>query len=80
MRDVTLSYTFPQTILSGTKFIRSLSTFVTVTDAVLITNYSGTDPESNANTPGLGGIGGFGIDYGNMGKPIGVNLGLRIKL
>jgi hypothetical protein len=80
LRDVTLAYTFPPKVLSRVGVIRGLSAFITVTDAVLFTNYSGTDPESNSNTPGLGGIGGYGIDYGNVGKPIGMNVGLRVKL
>ncbi len=80
LRDITIGYDFPKNTLLKVKFIQSLGIYVTATDAVLISNYSGLDPESNSNTPGTGGIGGFGIDYGNMGKPIGVNFGLRIKL
>nr|WP_121270228.1 SusC/RagA family TonB-linked outer membrane protein [Pedobacter schmidteae] len=80
LRDVTLSYDLPQSLVSRLKFAQGLGAFITVTDAVLLTNYSNGDPESNSNTPGVGGIGGFGIDYGNVGKPIGINLGFRIKL
>jgi hypothetical protein len=80
LRDITLGYDFPVKTITKTKVIQSLGVFITMTDAVLITNYSGLDPESNSNNPGVGGIGGFGIDYGNMGKPIGINFGLRLKL
>lgn len=80
LRDVTLNYDFSQSVLNRIKFVKSLGVFVTVTDAVMFTNYSGNDPESNLNSPGVGGIGGFGLDYGNVGKPIGVNLGLRVRL
>jgi ferric enterobactin receptor len=80
LRDVTLGYDFSPALVKRIGFIQSLGAFITVTDAVLFTNYSGGDPESNANTPGTGGIGGFGIDYGNTGKPIGVNIGVRVKL
>jgi len=80
LRDVTLNFTFPKSALSRLKFVESLGAFVTLTDLVLISNYSGMDPESNANTPALGGVGGYGIDNGNIGKPIGMNLGLRLKL
>jgi ferric enterobactin receptor len=80
LRDITLNYELPQSAIKRIRFIKSLGIFVTVTDAVLITNYSGIDPESNATNASAGGIGGFGIDYGNVGKPIGVNLGLRVRL
>jgi ferric enterobactin receptor len=80
LRDVTFNYDFPPKLLSRTGFIKNLGVFFTVTDAVLFTNYSGTDPESNATNASSGGIGGYGLDYGNVGKPIGFNLGLRVKL
>lgn len=80
LRDVTVAYDFPTKMLSRTNFIQNLSAFVTLTDVFLITNYSGTDPDANSNNPSLGGAGGYGIDYGNMGRPLGVNIGLRLKL
>lgn len=80
LRDITLSYEFPSALLKRLRFAQTMGAFVTITDSILITNYSSGDPESNSNTPGLGGIGGFGIDYGNVGKPIGVNFGVRFKL
>ncbi len=80
LRDITLSYDVPAKFLSKTRVISNLSAFVTLTDVFLITNYSGTDPEANSNNPSLGGAGGFGIDYGSMGRPLGVNIGFRLKL
>jgi ferric enterobactin receptor len=80
LRDATLGYDFPPSALAKTGFIKTLGVFFTVTDAILITNYTGLDPESNSLNAGSGGIGGYGIDYGNIGKPIGFNLGLRVKL
>ena len=80
LRDVTLSYDFPPSLMKKISFVQSMGAFMTITDSILITNYSSGDPESNSNTPGLGGIGGFGIDYGNVGKPIGVNFGVRFRL
>ncbi len=80
VRDITLQYTFPKTMLARTKFIKDLGVFVTATDVLLITNYSGIDPDSNGTTPATGGLGGYGIDIGNMGRPLGVNFGLRLKL
>ncbi len=80
LRDVTLAYDFPPSLVKRIGFIQSFGAFFTVTDSILITNYSGGDPESNSNSPGVGGIGGYGIDYGNVGKPIGFNVGFRVKL
>ncbi|WP_246001505.1 SusC/RagA family TonB-linked outer membrane protein [Mucilaginibacter gracilis] len=80
LRDVTLRYNFPQSTLARLGFVKSLGVFFTVTDAILITNYSGMDPESNATNASSGGIGGYGIDYGNVGKPISYNIGLSVKL
>jgi TonB-linked SusC/RagA family outer membrane protein len=80
LRDITLQYTFPRTALARQKIITDLSVFVTGTDVFLITNYTGTDPDSNGNTAGVGGFGGYGIDFGNVGRPRGINFGLRLKL
>jgi len=80
LRDITLSYVLPARLVSRVVPRGNLSGFVTVTDLVLITNYTGLDPESNSNNPSVGGIGGYGIDYGNIGRPIGFNIGLRLRL
>jgi ferric enterobactin receptor len=80
LRDVTLRYNFPQSTLSRIGFIKGLGVFFTATDLLLFTNYSGTDPESNGTNAASGGIGGYGIDYGNVGKPIAFNVGLNVKL
>ena len=80
VRDITLSYYFPQKSLTKVKWLKDLSLFVTATDVLLITNYSGMDPDSNGTNPSTGGLGGYGIDFGNMGRPLGVNFGMRVKL
>ena len=80
LRDITLGYDFPSSFTKRVKFIQSLGAFVTLTDVVLITNYSGMDPDSNLNNASVGGIGGYGIDFGNIGRPIGMNLGIRVRL
>ncbi|MFT4203427.1 MAG: SusC/RagA family TonB-linked outer membrane protein [Chitinophagaceae bacterium] len=79
LRDITLSFNLPQTVLAKSRYLKGLGLFVTLTDVVLLTNYSGIDPESNANNASLGGMGGYGIDYGNMGAPFGMNAGLKVK-
>lgn len=80
LRDITFRYKLPKHVTQFMGSKSGLEVFFTATDLVMFTNYTGLDPESNSNTPSLGGIGGYGIDYGNMGKPKGYNFGLTLKL
>lgn len=80
LRDVTLSYDLPSKVAARTGFLSSIGMYVTFTDLFLLTNYTGQDPDVNGNNPSTSGAGGYGIDYGSMGRPLGVNVGLRIKL
>jgi TonB-linked SusC/RagA family outer membrane protein len=72
LRDVTINYQVPERIL------RNGSVFLTATDLLLITNYSGLDPIVNGNTAAVGGSGAAGIDYGNFPIPRGINFGIRV--
>ncbi|MNL20653.1 hypothetical protein D3C87_1419110 [compost metagenome] len=80
LRDVTLSYRLPSTLMKRQNFIKNASVFVTGTDLFLITNYSGMDPVVNGNSAAVGGSGGVGIDYGNFPIPAGINFGVKIGL
>ncbi|MBE8713082.1 SusC/RagA family TonB-linked outer membrane protein [Sphingobacterium sp. KB22] len=80
LRDISLRYQLPKSVMRRLGEKTSMSVFMTVTDLLMFTNYTGLDPESNINTPGVGGIGGYGIDFGNMGKPRGFNFGLSLNL
>ncbi|RYY50728.1 MAG: SusC/RagA family TonB-linked outer membrane protein [Chitinophagaceae bacterium] len=77
LRDVSLYYRFNKTVTDRLRFVKSLSAFVTLIEPILITNYSGTDPQSNGVNAATRGVGGFGFDYGNVGAPIGINLGIK---
>jgi hypothetical protein len=77
LRDITLSYTFPQNSMNRTKVFKSLGVFVTGNDLVLFTNYRGADPAVNGNTAGATGVGGFGIDYGSLPTPVALNFGIK---
>jgi hypothetical protein len=70
LRDITLEYTLPQ------RFGRT-SVFLTGTDMLLFTNYSGLDPIVNGNTAAVGGSGAVGLDFGNFPMPRGLNFGLK---
>lgn len=80
LRDVTLSYVLPEKLLKRQNFVKKASVFVTGTDLLLFTNYSGLDPIVNGNTAAVGGSGAAGIDYGNFPIPQGINFGVRIGL
>jgi ferric enterobactin receptor len=80
LRDITLAYEMPKSLTSRLGKNTALSVFCTATDVLLFTNYTGLDPETNSNNASIGGVGGFGVDGGNMGKPRGYNFGVRLKL
>ncbi|MBK7433867.1 MAG: hypothetical protein IPI66_08120 [Chitinophagaceae bacterium] len=79
LRDATLSYNFPKTLLKRQKIISNASVFVTGTDLFMITNYSGADPSVNTNTAFSRGFGGSGIDYGSISTPRGINVGCKVQ-
>lgn len=80
MRDITLSYKVPATMIKRQKFFKSASIFCTVTDAFMITNYTGADPSVNGNNASTrGGIGGIGMDLGNLATPLGLNFGINVQ-
>ncbi|EIA08740.1 SusC/RagA family TonB-linked outer membrane protein [Flavobacterium frigoris] len=80
MRDITLSYRMPAEILKRTKVFSSISMYLTVTDAFMITNYTGADPAVNGLNASSGGAGGTGFDYGVLSTPRGFNLGFKFGL
>ncbi len=77
LRDLTLSYMFTEKTIKRLKGFKGLSIFLTGSDLLLFTNYYGADPAVNANNPGTGGIGGYGMDLGSAPTPLGVSFGLR---
>jgi TonB-linked SusC/RagA family outer membrane protein len=74
VRDVTLSYPVPSRILPNG------SVFLTATDPLLWTNYSGLDPIGAATTVATGGSGSQGIDYGAFPLPRTVSFGVRTTI
>lgn len=77
LRDITVSYTFPESLSNRIRGIKNLGVFVTANDLLLFTNYSGADPAGNGNTAGVRGVGAFGFDYASLPAPVSVNFGLR---
>jgi hypothetical protein len=79
LRDLTLAYNIPSKLIRRQKLIGSASIFVTGTDLLMFTNYSGADPSVNVNNAATRGYGGAGIDYGALAAPRGINVGCKIK-
>ena len=80
MRDITLNYKVPEKLIKRQRIFKSAGLFCTVTDAFMLTNYTGADPAVNGNNASTrGGIGGIGMDTGNLATPLGFNVGLNIQ-
>ncbi|HEX6915170.1 MAG TPA: SusC/RagA family TonB-linked outer membrane protein [Chitinophagaceae bacterium] len=80
LRDITLAYRLPESLIKRQRVFKQLSLFVTGTDLFMITNYSGVDPNVNGlNAGSTRGFGGQGIDFGAIPTPRGVNIGLKAQ-
>lgn len=77
LRDITLSYMFPEKWTRKIKGIRNLGAFVTANDLILFTNYTGADPSVSGSGAGTRGVGAAGFDFGTIGTPVSVNIGVR---
>ncbi len=72
LRDVRLNIALPESLM------KNANVFISGTDLLLFTNYSGLDPIVNGNTAAVGGSGAAGIDYGNFPIPRGFNFGIKV--
>ena len=80
MRDLSLTYNFPSSFIKRQKVIKGAAITFTGTDLFILTNYSGADPSANANnTSTRGGMGGVGMDLGNLATPRGLLVALRFQ-
>jgi TonB-linked SusC/RagA family outer membrane protein len=80
LRDVTLSYTLPNSLISKQKVFKGFGIYVTATDLFLITNYTGADPEVNGTNSSTRGSGAAGFDYGVLATPRTISFGINVKL
>ncbi|WP_234735903.1 SusC/RagA family TonB-linked outer membrane protein [Tellurirhabdus bombi] len=80
VKEITLRYSLPTNILGQTKLFKSANVFVTGTDLLMLTNYTGGDPGVNGANTATGGSGGQGIDFGNLPLPRVFNVGINIGL
>lgn len=79
MRDISLSYSLPSSVLKRIKPVQSASFFVSAIDLFMLTNYSGADPSVSVNNASSRGFGGSGIDFGSMAVPRGFNAGFKVN-
>jgi hypothetical protein len=80
LRYLTLSYALPVGWLGGnSSFLKGIELSVTGRNLVLLTKYSGADPETASSGAGVRGGGSGGIDYGNIPATRGVDMGLRVN-
>lgn len=80
LRYVTLTYAVPTSLLGKTSsVIKGLELSVTGRNLVLLTNYSGVDPETSAAGAGVRGGGSTGFDFGGVPGTRGVDMALRVN-
>jgi ferric enterobactin receptor len=80
LRDLSLTYNLPGKFIKRQKVIKGASLTFTGTDLFILTNYSGADPSANANnTSTRGGMGGVGMDFGNLATPRGLIFAFRLQ-
>ncbi|MFN9777839.1 MAG: SusC/RagA family TonB-linked outer membrane protein [Candidatus Kapaibacterium sp.] len=73
LRQVSISYIIPQSMISGLGVFKSLEVFATGRNLWLSTDYTGVDPETNL----IGSANAQGLDYFNMPGTKGYNFGIR---
>lgn len=79
LRDVTLKVSAGDNLLKRLNIFSAASAFFTATDVFIITNYSGVDPSAAGNSAATLGSGSFGIDFGSLSTPRGLNFGLQVQ-
>lgn len=79
MRDVTIRFNAGKNLLNRLRWFSSASAFLTGTDLFMFTNYTGVDPTAAGNSAATLGNGSFGIDFGSLSIPRGINLGVTLQ-
>lgn len=80
LREVSLSYSIPASVMARTRVFRSGRVFLTGNDLLLLTNYTGADPTVAGNSAATPGSGAIGFDYGSLPNPRAVSFGLRVGM
>lgn len=79
LRSLSLAYSLPTASLNKVKFLKGATITATGTNLLLLTNYSGMDPETSAAGAGVIGSGSVGIDYAGVPSTASFAIGLNLK-
>lgn len=79
LRSVSLAYSLPGSVLARMPYIKGATITATGTNLLLLTNYSGMDPETSAAGAGVIGSGSVGIDYAGVPATAGFAVGLNVR-
>ena len=79
LRSLSLTYSLPKDLMNKTKFLKDASVTLNGTNLILLTNYTGMDPETSAAGAGVIGSGSVGIDYAGVPATAGFSVGLNLK-
>ncbi|MFV0607120.1 MAG: SusC/RagA family TonB-linked outer membrane protein, partial [Niabella sp.] len=78
LREVRLSYSVPNKVLSKSKLISEAVFYVVGNDLATWTNYSGIDAVGNTVSAAAGGVGGVGYDVWSIPNPRGITVGISV--
>ena len=76
LKNITLGYTFPKTLLSKAK-IENVRLYVNIQNLYTLTKYTGYDPEVGASTQDSSGLT-YGVDNGRYPQPTMYSCGLNL--
>jgi len=79
LRSVSLAYSLPGSVLARMPYVKGATITATGTNLLLLTNYSGMDPETSAAGAGVIGSGSVGIDYAGVPATAGFAVGLNVR-
>ncbi|EOR92807.1 TonB-dependent receptor [Arcticibacter svalbardensis MN12-7] len=79
LRSLSLAYSLPDRVINRAKFLKGVTVTAQGTNLMLLTNYSGMDPETSAAGAGVIGSGSVGIDYAGVPATAGFAIGLNVK-
>lgn len=78
LRDVNLSYSLPARLFTSS-FIKSVDVSAGASNLVLISNYTGADPDVNGLNASNRGSGAVGFDYFSLPAPIAFQFGITAR-
>lgn len=78
LRDINLSYSLPAKLFNNV-FVKGIDLNAGASNLVLITNYTGADPDVNGLNASNRGSGAVGFDYFSLPAPVSYQFGLSVR-